>query len=300
MHPLKNLTLILCGLLVYAPNISSAENIRTALVNVTEAIVYSDPALKNPLGKVPRGEHISIGKPLEKYPQVVPIIVSGRVAYIQLANLFMDQDNPIVTNGKKQKVLFHNPTLLDPPFTENMLKNNAAYFSIHMLNSGEQFQQIFQNIDGTTNTNMTEFSANYLHRQSTSRLIWGAGCDYYTQSSPNVDYRFLFIKPTIGFSVLKKSEFILDLIFSYGFSLVSTFNINNNTGEENGGFIYGADLGTRLIYWPSKKYHPTASLTYTHYGIMYSNDYFDAQRKSYPSAKQINGINLSLGFAVEI
>lgn len=288
-------------LIIFSINLLYAGETRTALVNVIDAAVYSDPLLKNPIGIAPRGDHIAIGLPLEKNHSVVPVIVAGRVAYMKITDLYIDMSEPLYINGEKHKAVFHDPNAFDPAVEEDMKINNTANFSIHLFNSGSDMQEMFNNIDGVQQSYMTELSASYIHHSTNNHLLWGAGFDYYSISSPSVDFNFIFLKGILGYTFLKEKLYSLDGFISYGFSLDSTFkNRSNIDHPPKGGFLLGHDIGIKAIFLPHKRFRPTASFSYTSLRLLYPDDYFDSQNVKYLGMEQLHGINLAIGIAIEI
>ncbi len=294
MFEIKNIFYILCCFLFLVTDYSfgsEKDGIKKAKVNVPESIIYSDPKLKSPIGKIHYNAIISIGNPLEINPQVVPVIVAGKVAYIKIIDLTInDELNPI----------FHDPDLLIQKPPENILKNNTAYLGFHQLSTGTDVSQMFQNIDSINIPFMPGISLSFLHRQCTTRLIWGMGFEYYSRSSQNANFSFLLFNPTVGFSPLKNSLFSLDLLFSFDFTFGNNFIIQNNYYSERSGFLYGPNIGARLVLLSFWQYHLTGTVSYRAYSMSGTTNYYDAQDVSYPAMKTLRGINISLGIAIDL
>jgi hypothetical protein len=315
MFFIRKILVILCCFLILVTNNSKAEEInkvtskettketskiRTALVNVIEAIVYSDPSLKNPIGIVPRGTYISIGGKLIKSPSVVPVVVDGRVGYIKLSDLYLDEDQQFIINGRKVKSIYHDPNYLDPRHDENLFLNNTVNVSLHKLFTGQEVKSLFQNIDGTDQSTMTVFGADYIHRHSQSRLIWGIGMEYLWATSENVKYSFLVLKPIIGHTIIKNPLLFLDLFATFTFSIDSTLIIKSNAKDNAAGFLFGTDLGARAVFFPEGKYHPTASIAFSSYKVRDVPNYSDSQDNTYPAVESIKGINLAIGISIDL
>jgi hypothetical protein len=293
MYQIKSLALTLCCLIFFVTNISfGSEKVytRSALVNIKEAIVYADPFLANAIGKISRNITISIGQPVRLNPKVVPVIVSGRVAYIQISDLY-------INDGSKSD--YHNPNLLFEETPENILENNASYIEFHRFNFGTKASAPFQNIDAVNLTQISGVSVDFLHRQTTSNYLWGLGFEYYSTSSQNVSLAFFLIHPTFGFSPLKNMLFNLDLLVSLGFSTGTDFNINTNYHTETFGFMYGPKFSARLVFFPTLEYHLIGTLSYCSYNVVAPGIYYDINEVAYPGISRINGVNASLGIAAE-
>jgi hypothetical protein len=294
MSHLRVLLLILCCFLFFVTNISFGQDksgIKKARVIESEAIIYADPTLKTPIGKASKNTQLYIGRPLEKNPEIAPIVVSGRIAYIQIANLYIDD---------KTKSDAHDPNYIYKDPTENFFENNSAYFAIHQMSIGSQINEMFQTVDGVNATSMTGLSAAYLHHQSASPYLWGLGCEYYSATSPNINFNYLMINPTVGVTAFKKMLLSMDLIFSYDFSVNARLDIENNSYLEKMNLIYGPNFGARIIFFPLMKYHLTSSLTYRLYNISADSKYYDTKDVAHSGLTSLDGLNFSIGFSINI
>ena len=100
-----------------------------------------------------------------------------------------------------------------------------------------------------------------------------------------------------------QTYFNLDLLFSYGCSVASTFNNRADPfpGDiPKAGWMYGADFGAKIIFLPTKRFHPTASLTYTSLKVLYTRYYFDNNGNAYPGVENLHGANIAVGVSMEI
>jgi len=55
---------------------------QSARIIVPKAIVYSDEMLNTPIGYIVNGKYITVGKPRNQNPDIYPLVVYGRIAYI--------------------------------------------------------------------------------------------------------------------------------------------------------------------------------------------------------------------------
>jgi hypothetical protein len=90
----RTLALSLC-LTVLAFDASAA---RDAWVKTVEAVIWSDVQRSGPLGYVRRGRKLRVGDENQQRGEVVPLVVSGRIAYVSLADLtFNPADERVYT-----------------------------------------------------------------------------------------------------------------------------------------------------------------------------------------------------------
>jgi hypothetical protein len=287
----------LCLILTFVADISSADELaenNIAQVYSTEAVIYADKELQNPIGKVSKNKLFSVGQRLHTNPGVVPIVVSGKFAYIKTSDISISSD---------LKVNFHDPdlSLENPP--EKFLENNSFYFAFQRLEAGSELRTVFNNLDHISQSQLSGFNIALLHHQSGARLIWGVGFDYYSINSSNINYSFYLFKPSMGGTAYKNNLINLELLFSLNIATGSLFTIKRDIYTEdvkNTGFIYGADICARLIFFPRSKFHFTSSLAYQKLGTYNGQNFTDFQNIVYSPIQQIGGINYAIGFSIDI
>lgn len=64
------------------------------MVVVEKAVIYSDKEMTSPIGFVARGKTVVVGEVPRNRAQVYPILVSGKVAYIRVADITTEAESP--------------------------------------------------------------------------------------------------------------------------------------------------------------------------------------------------------------
>lgn len=83
-----------CSLLIFL--ILPSQNIwaaRAAIVMADQAVVYADDQLSAPVGYVRKGKKISIGESPKNRPDVFPVVVSGKTAFIRVSDVSTERQN---------------------------------------------------------------------------------------------------------------------------------------------------------------------------------------------------------------
>lgn len=273
---------------------------QVAKVIVPRAIVYSDEFMNSPLGYISNGKLITVGSPWKKNPDLVPIVIYGRLAYIELKNIHYESESMELQNSKRGAPREHNidDILISPE--EKLSENNSAYFHLHHFYSGEQTNNLFETVDGTAKENFGGFGASLIHRQLTGRYFWGAGFEYSTLSSPNVDFNAFMVNPILGFTPIRNRMFLLDLSLSLDFSVNGQLELNNNFVDEPSPFFYGPQLSGRIVFFPNQKYHATGTIGYKSYKVLRVETLSDANDLPINGITKISGVNLAVGFSIEI
>lgn len=271
-----------------------------AQVIVDRAIIYSDENMSSPLGFVSKGKLVSVGNKRKKNPELLPIIVYGRLAFIEAKNIQLDSEtfkSLSLNHGPPRE---HNVDLLMSKPEEKLLENNSIFFSLHQFYSGQETKNLTNSLDGSNKDNFVGFNMAIIHRQSNEKYFWGAEYEFSRLSSSNLKFSTYMIGPVWGFTPLKNPLFKLDLTLSMDFSISSEIDINNNYSDKTNGFIWGPQVGARMLFLPYLKYHTFASFGYRSYRVLEMKNFSDNSGANLDGITKINGISLSLGIALDI
>ena len=78
--------------LVMISNSKSAFAVQDAIVRAKKAIIYTDKERTSPIGFIKRGRKIKVGEIPRAKGTVLPVVVSGRVCYIKIVDLYLRKD----------------------------------------------------------------------------------------------------------------------------------------------------------------------------------------------------------------
>ena len=254
----------------------------------------------SPIGHIIDNKLIKVGNPRKKNPNLVPVVVYGRLAYIELKNIRFENDSNQALNIKGDGVREHNVDLLLMKPEEKLNQNNSIFFNIHNFSAGSQISNLFEAIDGVYADRFLGIGFDLIHRNSMSSIYWGLGYEYNTISSDNINLDFFQLNPTLGFTLIKNPIFILDLSFSYDFSLNGQFKIKNNYVIEPSPFYYGPNLSTRFLFFPNQKYHLAGTLGYRNYNVIGVRTLTDSNNLPIDGITKMNGISLGVSFGFEL
>lgn len=116
------LLLILLAIMLTGPQLQAAQ---TAVVQVEQAPIYADKEMTSPLGQVPMGKKLRVGSVARNRGQVVPVIVSGKVAWIRIKDLYLEDD---LVSLKKRK--FNRHQELVEELEKDRLRHRNKSFSL--------------------------------------------------------------------------------------------------------------------------------------------------------------------------
>lgn len=287
-------------LVVVANESDTSSGGHTARIIVPRAIVYSDENMNSPLGYISNDKFIKVGNPRKKNPDLVPVVISGRLAFIESKNLHFENESIENLNSKRGAPKEHNIDIVLTKPEEKLSENNSAYFALHQFAGGIDTKTLFENVDGANKQNYLSLGAYLYHRSPANKFFWGAGYEFNSITSNNIQFKIYMLNPTIGYTPIKTSLFLIDLSFSLDFSLGTEFKITNNTDEEPSPFLWGPQLTSRIVFTPNQKYHFYGGIGYRTYNVLNLNSVFDSSENLVNGISKISGIDLSIGFALEI
>ena len=274
--------------------------LQTARITVPRAIVYSDENMSSPLGYISNGKLITVGNRRKKNPELVSLVVYGRLAFIESKNIHYENESAEINNSRHGAPREHNIDILLNKPEEKLTENNSAHFSLQQFSAGEQMKNLINTTDGTTKNNYTGLAITLLHRQSLSKAFWGAGFEFYTLSTPNFKSDLYLIKALIGYTPIRTPLFLIDLSLSLDISTSASFKIKNNLVDEPAGFLLGNQIGAAIVFFPNQKYHIIGGIGYRNYKVYQEKTFVDSNGGDIDGITKMSGLNLSIGLALEI
>lgn len=274
-----------------------------ARVVTPKAIVYADENMNSPLGYIANGKTITVGNPRRLNRELVPVVVYGRVAFVEIKNLQYENSEQDYKNSTRGAPREHNFDIMLEKDEEKLSENNSFYVGIHSFGAGEDTKRVFEEVDGNNKETFTGFHAQFIHRQIFGRFFWGVNFDFSNISSDNVKLETFMMGPTVGFTLLRNSLFLVDLYSSFDISLGTKIEIANNFENEPSGVIWGLQGNARIVLFPHAKYHLAAAIGLRKYNVSKlspltvedgTNPSFEIQ-----GIKSIAGVNIGLSFGME-
>ena len=301
---------ILCFLFIFVTPIFAVSEIKAdthdsqsgyhrARVTAAKAVVYADEVLSSPLGYIAIDKVIFVGNPRKQNPDLFPTIVYGRVGYIEGKNFKFEDENVDSYNAKKGVSREHNIDVIIVKTDEKLSENNSAYLSLYSFSAGSELKRFTQNISNTEKDNFIGYNASLMHRQSDGRMIWGLAYEYMSTSTSNMDLNFFILGPLIGLTPFRSNFLFVDLILSVDFSLGSNFDVIDNYQNEDAPFAWGPQLTGRLVFFPTKKYHPTLGLSYRSLSVSNLKSVTDKNDVVIEGISSMRGLSASLGVGIE-
>ncbi len=270
-----------------------------ARVIAPKAIVYADENLLSPLGYLPNGKRLLVGNPRKINPNLVPIVVYGRLGFIEIKDIRYDDEEEEEYSAKRGAPKEHDVDIVIKAPDEKLSENNSAYLSLHRYGVGTEVQRLFLAIDNSDVTSATGFHSQFIHRQTTSHFFWGAGLDYSSTSSDYAEFTYWLLSPTFGYTLLTNPLFKLEVYGSFDIALNVLLDIKNNYEKEPAGYAYGPQLNARFILFPNSKWHAFGGLGYRNYTVTNLQELKDQDSNPLPSIDQIAGASVFVGIGIQ-
>lgn len=308
MKTMLNALILGCIFLSVTPIMASAQSDSSELISgpqvariiVPRAIVYSDENMSSPVGYISNDKLITVGNPRKKNPDLVPLVIYGRLAFIEIKNIHYENAGMELQNSKRGAPKEHNIDLVLTKPEEKLSENNSAYIHLHQFYAGDEVSNLFETVNGEAKSNFTGFGLTLLHRQLISKVFWGAALEYNSISTTNLDFNTTMLSGVFGYTPIRNPLFLVDLSFSLDFSVNSKIDLKTNYVNEPAPFFYGPQLLSRIVFFPGQKYHLTGTLSYKSYRVMQVESLVDANNQPINGLTSASGLNLAIGFAIEI
>jgi hypothetical protein len=271
-----------------------------ARVIVPRAVVYSDESMNSPLGYISNDKLITVGNPRKKNPDLVPLVVYGRLAFIESKSIHFENESVELQTAKRGAPREHNIDIVLTKPEEKLSENNSVYFDVHQFGGGENTKNLFSAVSGEEKQSYLGAGLSFIHRQPIAKLFWGAGFEYNSISDSNIKYRIFMLRPILGFTVMKTPLFLLDVTGGVDFSGGAQLEINNTIDTRDSSFMWGPSFGVRAVFFPNNKYHLFGGLSYRHYKVLRLETLHDLNDNEIDGIHTISGADISIGLSIEL
>ena len=220
-----------------------------AHVKAEKAIIYADQELTSPLGFAARGKKIRVGEIPRKYGTILPVLVSGKVAWIKIEDIQFSE--------LESKQSF---TLLEHDFAQaeerdELNKNNHLTLTNNVFILGDEWEELSKAAGDTRGTRPQFYSLLFDHRNPSKRYTFGVGLSYINQKQEILLMKALLVDALVFWSPLKFKYITVDLFggvfMSMDFKLKCLYN---ETDQDERGEMYGTQAGLQFKYFPYHKF----------------------------------------------
>ncbi len=311
MRKIKNISFILGLLLSFvtiaADNSTSKEygalvmvgKTYTARIISSKAVIYKDENMLIPLGYIGMGKAIVVGNPRRMNRDLVPLIVKGKLAFIEIKDINYEDTVEEEYNARRGPPKEHNFDLILKRPDERYSDNNALFFNLHAYSAGYDVKKAFLYVVDEQKSTFTGFQLQFVHRYRNEKYFWGVAVDYSGIASSGMNLSYLMLSPTIGYTPYKNSNYFIDIYGSLDLSLNTQFLIKDNSVEDPTPFIWGPQLNARIVFYPNNKYHVLAGVGIRKYSVENLTLIRDLEEQDLEGISSITGLSVFIGIGME-
>lgn len=299
---------ILIILFSLVTNLSLAEDISTAIkvvkIIVPRAIVYADENMATPLGYISNGKLITVGNPRKLNPDLVPTLVSGRIAYIEIKD-FEYQDEKLNQNSSSNYLKEHNIDTVLKSQSDKLNENNTFSFQVGRYYGGQDFANLVKNLEDKNASWITYTTLNFSHRPPTSKFFWGGDFQYHFFNEEGLHFKSFIFSPSMGYVLIRNLAFSIEAFFNLDIGSSTYLTIDNNYSDDPQGFMLGPQYGVRVVLSPKTSYKLFGSLSYRNYkcyslkNIKRISPTDSTAEIDVPNLENISGVDLGAGLTFE-
>jgi hypothetical protein len=233
--------------------IHCANAAQIGLVIAPKAIVYADQQLTTPIGYIKNGKKVKVGEVKRQKGTVLPIIISGRVAFIKTMDIALQEIKGIEHKG--HRVSEHDIEENFKRDSDKLNENNFLFVSLSNQSLGSNWQEVNETAGSEVPTAMAT-SIIFQHRPLFKRLSWGFGGTYYTAASSNVELKTVTLDGKFYYDFLRYKYFSIQGYFG----ILATGDIQVETKFADGsdslsrGTGYGYNFGAQARIFPHQQW----------------------------------------------
>ncbi|WP_127717641.1 hypothetical protein [Halobacteriovorax sp. HLS] len=241
----KLITILLSFLITFS--ISAA---RVATITSPKAVVFSDQNLSTPIGYISYGKKVKVGDVEKKDGTILPVIISGRVAYIQTKDILIKRtaDDPGITTPK---ITEHDVEMTFKTDQDKLSENNFVSIGAGALNGGAGWQDYSESFNDQSSS-LLNVSIHMEHRAPQNRLSWGFGISYYTVTQEFLALKTLTLDASLYYALVHFRYITIEGFGGLNFS--GDIKISQGQGEQiSKGVLYGYNFGALARIMPYSK-----------------------------------------------
>jgi len=227
---------------------------QTAYVKSTRAVIYADEDLSSPLGYVRRGRKLRVGDIKRKNDTVLPVIVSGRIAYIEVKNLALPESKTKEDKGHISHIVEE-----ERDWREIWLSDSHMVINVAFMDPGSEWSELLSSV-GDSSSVMVNIPILWELRPLDSRWMFDIGMSVGSTSSQDISMLTLGGEFWAQYSLFNSKLLSIDLRAGY---LLSTGGVKirySYTNETNNGSYWGYVLGAQARLFKGRQWELNVGL----------------------------------------
>jgi len=254
------------------------------IVKSLDAIVYADQECKTAIGKIAKGKLVKVGDVARARGTVLPIVVSGKVTYIKVDDLYISNDLQKIDNPRFVEDEEYVSTLKE----YNQTLKKAISFHVGRFDPGSNYEQFLQDYNVEAKNKYGNQLDLTFEAPMTSRFLLTLGGYFIQLSNPYVSKSNFGLK----FGPQWRVFYINDMLVDLNLSVLVSKNYKNFQDET----LFGFKPSLSLSYFWDKNWGARIGA-----GLLYqksSNNY--KENAAYPDSPYLLGGQLFVGLVLSV
>lgn len=259
-----------------------------AVIQKEKAIIYADQKLTSPIGYIAEGKKVKVGEVLRQSGNILPIAISGKIAYIQVNDLLLSSGlkTKLDEDSKKSGITKRSVQLIGDKPVDKFAENNYLVYSMRPFTFQGDWSTISNQQGNTLNSKGIGHYLSLIHRSPLRSFNFGLslGLSYLKQETLEIG-AYIF-NLNAEYVVFRTQLFSFELTASAGHSVKAIMRETSQDYRYNTN-IFGWGYGMQMVLFPQSKFSFAANYSKRQlgfYGIIQEgsfreNTIFDALEK---------------------
>lgn len=240
--------LTLIGLFLLSFTLSAAQ---VAVVKKSKAIIYSDKKMVSPIGYVRKGKKLLVGDVKKRRGTILPVVVSGRVAYVKVEDIRLDSD--LLPEQNRKRLREH--VVADELDGGNSFKITGDRFLVLSYNQfglGDQWEKL-SSLSGQETLLSTARGANlfFEYRPNGFDMSGALGLGFYFLSNGELTFKMATVEGNVHYKLAQWKSIFFEVTGGGLFSGDLRIRTSELLDETKGSMV-GYQVGVQAKYLPDR------------------------------------------------
>ena len=241
-----------------------------AIVKSTRAVIYSDMKLESAIGYVRNGTRIKVGEVPRKRGTILPVVVSGRIGYIQIKDIaIFDNDNQLIDGPQ---ITEHT---VEGTFKEededDISQNNHVLVQGGIMAVGDDWNKLAELVGDEQNVSAKYLSILFEHRAPFKNFSYAFGASFYSLEQAQLQMKTLSLDGLIFWRPIYNNIFSVDLYGGFTGSADFRVILKGVSGEFKGSYL-GYKFGGQFSLFPKSRLGFMAGVGFTQFNMSGLNE----------------------------
>lgn len=263
---------------------------RFAITKARQTVVYADVDLAAPIGYIRSGRKLKVGDTTLKQGSIVPLIVSGKIAYVKTSDISftisgskLEHRTPELTEHEIDKIFKSD--------AEKLKENSYLSLDYMRVSPGSDWQDFHEKYSNTDAPAFNRINLAIEYRDPKSRNGFKLGLGYLFGSSENTKITSIYGDFQYQFRIINRSSFALE---AYAGLIITGDFTQENFGEKSAGGAWGYNAGGRV------RIAPFSALGFYAQAAIVSYNSYSMDEIVTETVSSVGGVSLGVGISYRL